>query len=173
MAIRSAGVAAHADDFTRAVGWPLLTMPSSRTVSGLGGVAGHGQREARRDRRVVLGHVDREVVEAAVGRGDVYGVAPAQQAAQHVFDPGAAVAALLPAGVGEAEPFELLLVDRVEGRPGGAQHREAEERPGHLDQAQPTLVVEVPAEPFSHRVASRLGTTKTTATGNRCGRGSR
>ena len=143
---------------------------------GLDVLARLDQDERRSQLGVVLGDGVGELVEA-VG---VQRVAPAEQLAQHVLDPGllAHDGVGLPGGVLLTQPVAGLLVQRVEGGPGAAQHRQAQERPVRLDQAQPVAVLfnavgGGAAERAAHRVASRFGTTKTTATGKLCGFGSR
>ncbi len=104
------------------------------------------------------------------------GVAPAEQSIEDKVEP----AGRLVAGAGVCGPQRLAggRLDRVQGGPDPAQHRQGQERPGDLDHGQPVQVflpaVHRPraAAPADHRVTSRRGTTKTTATGNRCGCGS-
>src|SRR5690606_26041892 len=134
------------------------------------------QHERRAQLGVVLGD--------GVGEGfepvGAQRVAPAEQLAKDVPDPvllaGDGVG--LPGAVLLAQSFAGLLVQRVQGGPGAAQHRQAEERSADLDQAQPVTVLFDPvgggaAEGAAHRVASWRGTTKTTATGKLWSFGSR
>lgn len=130
---------------------------------------GFGQRERRHDPGVVLGDVHAQDVEAIGAAGHlVQGLGPAEQLAQHVADPGLLPAGGvgLPGGVSAAQPLPGRLVQRVQGGPGGAQHRQRQERAAHLDQAQPGAVllgavrrVRAAGTVRTHRMASRSGTT--------------
>lgn len=114
----------------------------------------------------MLGDVHGQGVQA----GEVHRVAPAEESGQDVVDPRAAGEG----GVLLAEAFAGALVERVEGGPDAAEDGDAEERPGHIDQAEPVGVVEVVlvlGEPCHCQIASRFGTTNTTATGKECGSG--
>src|SRR5437879_2385146 len=62
---------------------------------------------------------------------------PAGRVGQHVVDPRPATGA-----VRQPEAFARLLVERVQRRPGLAQHRDGEKGARDLDQAEPVVVVE-------------------------------
>jgi hypothetical protein len=138
----------------------------------------------------VLGDLQGELLQA----GPLDGLTPAEQLAQHVPGPASAVAGgvFLPLPVLLAEPFQGAGVEGLQVGPFGGEHRDGQEWPGDLNQLQPvdvrlaalarrhSAVVRVAAGSAAvsaawgrHRVASRRGTAKITATGKECGRTSR